>query len=80
MIYHSVSGSTGSAITAALMKEISFDLGVKKVCFSNMLFPSQKFSNSMIEPYNAIYGLSEMCEYVHAVTMYDNEAMYKICE
>ena len=80
MIYHSVGGSTGSAISAAVMKEIRAYFGPKKVRFSNMLFPSPQFSNSMIEPYNAIYGLSEMCEYVDAVTMFDNEAMYRICE
>ena len=80
MLFHGIGGGTGSGIAGQIMKILKDSYGSKKLRFSNMIFPSPWIRTSVIESYNAIIGLSDMLEYADAVTMFDNESLYEICD
>ena len=42
------------------------------------VFPSQKVSNTVIEPYNTVLTLEKL-ESADNVVCFDNEALYNIC-
>ena len=74
LIFNSICGSTGSALTTNLLKKLSEEYS-KKSKLNFAIFPQAKLSNSIIEPYNAVIATSIMKEFSDAAFVLDNEAL-----
>ena len=78
ILSYSISGGTGSSATAYLMTELNNEYKkVTNVGFS--LFPSPKLSTAVVEPYNAVFATADLLDYMSAVFVIDNEALYNVC-
>ena len=77
-VFHSFGGGTGSGFTTLLLDYLQNDYAKKtKACFS--VYPSQKISTAVVEPYNCIHnvnGANEKCDIAFCI---DNEAVYEVC-
>lgn len=78
-VFHSIGGGTGSGIGAEVLHELyaQFD---KKVIFQPVVYPSNNFSSSIVEPYNAIFATHYTRDIVDLTMVMDNEAAYKMCQ
>jgi len=76
---HSSGGGTGSGLTYGI-HEIAQDLLATSFggCFFYTVFPSQKISNTVLEPYNTVLTLDKQQD-VENVVCFDNESLYNIC-
>ena len=76
---HSTNGGTGTGVAANLLHHFGFLFEKKpKITFS--LFPSPKLSTSVVEPYNFILMAKYLLDYADMTMVYDNEALYNLCE
>ncbi|CAJ1350298.1 unnamed protein product [Effrenium voratum] len=78
-VLHSFGGGTGSGVGCEVLHDLheAFD---KKVIFQPVLYPSHRFSSSIVEPYNCIFSTFYMRDVVDVSLMLDNEATYRVCE
>lgn len=78
-VFHSFGGGTGSGLGCDILHDLhdAFD---KKVIFQPVIYPSHKFSSSIVEPYNCIFSTHYMRDVVDVSLMLDNEAAYRVCE
>lgn len=79
IIYNSIGGGTGSGFGANILEKLSeYYNNVTK--FGINIFPSSKFSESLIEPYNSIFSLKSIIENINCSVVIDNEALHDICK
>eukprot|EP00483_Globobulimina_turgida_P012725 UN12748 len=80
-ITHSIGGGTGSGFGALLMQQIK-DNYPDRLTTTFTVFPSQKVSDVVVEPYNAMLSLHKLLEsYAEGADMafvMDNEALFNI--
>lgn len=75
---HSIGGGTGSGLGSLLLQHLSQEYG-KKLKFSYSIFPSPRFSDLIIEPYNATLAIERLIDHTDLCNVFDNEALYEIC-
>uniref|UniRef100_A0A6B2L3Z9 Tubulin alpha chain n=1 Tax=Arcella intermedia TaxID=1963864 RepID=A0A6B2L3Z9_9EUKA len=80
LIFHSISGGTGSGFGSLLLDRLSNDYGIKKTKLDFCLFPSPNVCNSVVEPYNAVLATHTLLEHTDVAFVLDNEAIYDICK
>jgi len=76
---HSAAGGTGSGLTMQILEKANNLL--TKTHATSYLFtvlPSQKISNTVVEPYNCLMVLEKLRNAENVVCL-DNESLYKIC-
>lgn len=78
-VFHSFGGGTGSGLGTEVLHALhdAFD---KKTIFQPVIYPSNQFSSSIVEPYNCIFSTYFMRDVVDVSLMLDNQAAYKVCE
>ncbi|XP_023720222.1 tubulin alpha-1 chain [Cryptotermes secundus] len=79
LIFHSFGGGTGSGFTSLLMERLSVDYG-KKSKLEFAIYPAPQVSTAVVEPYNSILSTHTTLEHSDCVFMFDNEAIYDICQ
>lgn len=77
-ILHSVGGGTGSGMGSLLINNLRCEY-FDRIINTFTIFPSDKISETVVEPYNAIMALSEMIPHTDETINFDNEALYDIC-
>ena len=75
---HSIGGGTGSGMIAHLLKDIKNQF-YNKITETYTVFPSNKYQDTVVEPYNAVLSLAQMKEYADIIHVIDNDALYNIC-
>lgn len=78
-LYHSVGGGTGSGLTVEVLQELKDNFG-KTLIFQPLVFPSNEFASSIVEPYNCVFAMHYMRQYVDLTVMVDNQAGYNMCQ
>ena len=79
LVFHSLSGGTGSGVFCQLVDLLLVHLPKVKI-ISITIMPSQDYSSLVIEPYNFIWGFYGLLEYSDISLWYDNQSCFKICE
>eukprot|EP01084_Bolivina_argentea_P081624 147790_1 len=72
---HSIGGYTGSFLGSLLLLKIR-DNYPDKMTTTHSVFPSQKLSDVVVEPYNAILCIHQLLENADFTFVLDNEALY----
>ncbi|XP_071116790.1 tubulin beta-2 chain-like [Haliotis cracherodii] len=75
---HSLGGGTGSGMGTLLMSKIREEYS-NRIISTYSVMPSNKVSNTIVEPYNATLSVNELVENTDATFCIDNEALYDIC-
>ncbi|XP_046357923.2 tubulin beta chain-like [Haliotis rufescens] len=75
---HSLGGGTGSGMGMLLMRKIREEYS-NRIISTYSVMPSNKVSNTIVEPYNATLSVNELVENTDATFCIDNEALYDIC-
>lgn len=78
MIFHSISGGTGSGLGSAIARHLD-ETYKKSTKIDLVLYPSPKLSNSVVEPYNTVLAHKDL-EWNDLNLIFDNEALYHIIE
>lgn len=74
-----VGGGTGSGLGTSILEKLNPDYPLElKVGFP--LYPSDKISNSVLEPYNSVMATKNLIQYSDACVFLDNQALYDICD
>ena len=79
IITNSTGGGTGSGLGSLIMERLTVDYQ-KKSKFGFTLLPSSKISRAFVEPYNSILGIRSVLDYLDSCAVFDNEAIYDICQ
>ena len=77
-VFHAFGGGTGSGIGVELLENLR-DQFSKKTLFNPVIFPSNDYASSVVEPYNAIFALAYTQETSDLSLMLDNQAAYRMC-
>lgn len=78
VLYHSLSGGTGSGYVDFLIGKIGCDFEkVPKIGFT--LYPSPNISTAVVEPYNALLATKTLTDQFNCNFMFDNESLYNLC-
>lgn len=77
-LVHSLAGGTGSGLTALLL-ECLFEEYVKKVRFSTTIYPSRIWSQSTVDPYNALLSMKATMDTLDCSLLMDNKAITDRC-
>lgn len=75
---HSYSGGTGSGFTSLVVEHLCDEYG-KKFKFSTSVFPSAMYSQSTVDPYNAILHSHSTIETLDCDILFDNQTMFDRC-
>ena len=78
LIFHSFGGGTGSGFASLLMERLSVDYG-KKSKLEFCIYPAPRVSTAVVEPYNSILTTHTTLEHSDCSFLFDNEAIYSIC-
>lgn len=78
-VVHSIGGGSGSGMGSLLLHKLK-DEYPDRIINSNSIIPSQKVSETVVEPYNAILSLNEMISNTDESICLDNEALFDICK
>ena len=77
LLLNSFIGGTGTGLSYLIFEELTtLYPGITKTAFS--IFPSSKESNSILEIYNGVLGISKILEISTAIFPYENEAISKV--
>eukprot|EP00733_Pompholyxophrys_punicea_P001042 Pompholyxophrys_punicea_v1_NODE_435_length_1977_cov_14.971384.p2 type:complete len:125 gc:universal NODE_435_length_1977_cov_14.971384:1257-1631(+) len=74
---HSIGGGTGSGMGTLLMSKIKEEFPDRMLCTFSVL-PSSD-SDCVVEPYNALLSMNQLCEFSDETFCIDNQALYDIC-
>lgn len=74
---HSIGGGTGSGMGCLALKYLRNEYD-DRIINTFTVIPSAKVSQVVIEPYNAVFGISELVVNSDEVITFDNEALYEI--
>ncbi|EFC47083.1 alpha-tubulin [Naegleria gruberi] len=91
LVTHSLGGGTGSGSTSSLIYDLAHEFQLPMVskyghdivdtmiksCFS--IFPTETYSTSILEPYNAVIALHYIHDNVQSIFSYDNYALSNAC-
>jgi hypothetical protein len=80
MVNVALLGGAAGVFHQAMGKVVGEDYLRKKVVVSSLLFPSQGFSNSIVEIYNYCLAFRGLQEYSHLNIPFDNQSLYRSCE
>jgi len=74
---HSVCGGTGSGLTGLLLSTLHDYLDKDSKCIMQTftLVPSPRFSDILVEPYNAALGLQDLLDHCQQAFLFDNQAL-----
>ena len=75
---HSVGGGTGSGMGSLLLNNLRNEY-CDRIINTFTIIPSEKVSETVVESYNAILGLSEQIIYTDETIVFDNEALFDVC-
>jgi tubulin alpha len=73
MIFHSISGGTGSGLGSAIARHLD-ETYRKSTKIDLVLYPSPKLSNSVVEPYNTVLAHKDLA-FNDLNLIFDNEAL-----
>ncbi|XP_062551150.1 tubulin beta chain-like [Armigeres subalbatus] len=74
---HSIGGGTGSGLGTLMMENLK-DEYPRKIINTFSVIPSEKVSEVVVEPYNAVFALNGMIECSDETFCLDNEALFNI--
>ncbi|KAA6401398.1 MAG: putative Tubulin beta-1 chain [Streblomastix strix] len=77
-IFHSLGGGTGAGMGTLLLEQLRVEYPDRMMCTFSVI-PSQKVSDTVVEPYNFGLSLKYILDNVDEVICIDNEALYNIC-
>lgn len=77
-LLHSIGGGSGSGMGSLLMSQIR-DEYPRNIINSFTVIPSEKVSQTVVEPYNAVLSLKELISHTDETIAFDNEALFDIC-
>ena len=75
---HSLGGGSGSGMGSLLVNRIS-DEYPDRIINTFSVIPSEKVSETVVEPYNAVLSLKELIKNTDETITFDNEALFDIC-
>ena len=79
LVFNSIGGGTGGGFASLLLERLGIDFPSKEIINFNV-YPSQRYSTSPVEPYNAILNISETLNVSKTTNfVFDNERLYQIC-
>jgi len=76
---HSLGGGTGSGLGTLVLTKIREEFPERLISTFSVL-PSQKVTNTVVEPYNATLSIHQLIENADCVFCLDNEALSDICK
>jgi len=76
---HSLGGGTGSGLGTLLLSKIREEFPERLISAFSVL-PSQKNTDTVVEPYNATLSIHQLIENADCVFCLDNEALSDICK
>ncbi|KAG2378861.1 hypothetical protein C9374_008009 [Naegleria lovaniensis] len=77
--FQAFGGGTGSGVAMKLLDELATEYP-KLENFFHSVFPSSKYSTSVVETYNFVFGLESLLEKSSVTFVTTNEAMYNYCQ
>ena len=78
MIFNSAGGGTGTGFGSSIITNLVQSYA-KKAKIGFTVWPSPKFSNTVVEPYNAALSMLNLMKNQDLTFMFDNEALYSLC-
>jgi len=75
---HSLGGGTGSGLGTLIYAKLAEEYP-DRIMQAFSVFPSLKVSDVVISPYNCMFALSYLLQDCDFVNVFDNEALYDIC-
>eukprot|EP00800_Vazella_pourtalesii_P002983 TRINITY_DN1292_c0_g1_i1.p1 TRINITY_DN1292_c0_g1~~TRINITY_DN1292_c0_g1_i1.p1 ORF type:complete len:331 (+),score=55.46 TRINITY_DN1292_c0_g1_i1:1914-2906(+) len=79
LIFHSFGGGSGSGFTSLIFQKLAADF-CKKSKLEFAIYPAPKVATAVVEPYNAVHTIHNTLEHAQCSFMFDNEAIYDICQ
>lgn len=77
-LVHSIGGGTGSGMGSLLLNRVC-DEYPDRIINTFSVIPSDKVSETVVEPYNAVLSLKEMISSTDETITFDNQALFDIC-
>jgi len=77
-ITQSLGGGTGSGMGTLLISKLREEYP-DRMMLTYSVYPSPKVSDTVVEPYNTMLSVHQLCENADQVVVLDNEALYDIC-
>lgn len=77
-LVHSIGGGSGSGMGSLLLNRVC-DEYPDRIINTFSVIPSDKVSETVVEPYNAVLSLKEMISSTDETITFDNQALYDIC-
>ncbi|KAJ3437923.1 tubulin gamma-2 chain [Anaeramoeba flamelloides] len=77
VLCHSIAGGTGSGMGSYLLERLN-DYYPKKVIQTYSVFPNQKESEVVVQPYNSLLTMKRLILYADCVVVLDNTAINRI--
>lgn len=74
---HSIGGGTGSGMGSLLVNRLH-DQYENRIINTFTVIPSEKVSETIVEPYNAVLSLNELVSTTDETIAFDNEALYEV--
>jgi len=78
-LVHSIGGGTGSGLGTLLLAKIREEFP-DRLLSTFSIMPSNKVTDTVVEPYNATLSIHQLIENADAVFCIDNEALFNICK
>jgi len=79
MVNHSVGGGTGSGMGMLILERLCVDFRKKgKIGFE--IYPSEKRSTCIVDPYNSILSTHWLLDHTDVSLVFDNESLYELCQ
>jgi len=79
MVNHSVGGGTGSGLGMLILERLCIDFR-KKGRIGFEIYPSEKRSTCIVDPYNSIFSTHWMLDHTDVSLVFDNESLYELCQ
>jgi tubulin alpha len=76
ILTHSIGGGTGSGFVSHLLYRLT-DSYSKKAKINFTVYPSMGYGG-IVEPYNAVLATDNLLQHSSLVTIFDNQALYRI--
>ena len=80
IINNSLSGGTGSGLSAKILDDILVPKYPKTERWSNIIMPTPNICQNVVEPYNSILHMHYNIPHIDLALSFDNNALYNICK
>ncbi|CAD7949526.1 unnamed protein product [Amoebophrya sp. A25] len=77
-LFHSFGGGTGTGLGVEVLDTLR-DQFSKKVIMQPLVYPSQDYVSSVVEPYNCLFAQAYTRENIDLAMVLDNQAAYRMC-